>query len=68
MKICIYGAGAIIGTHLAAIQQDGLKVLFKDGTHKHQRMTATDNPADLGPQGRFMSTRLSRPEVESAAA
>ena len=56
------------GAHLDAIQKDRLKVVFKDGTHKHQRMTATDNLADLGPQGRFLSTRLSRPEVESAAA
>ena len=26
------------GAHLAAIQQDGLKVLFKDGSQKHQKM------------------------------
>jgi 2-dehydropantoate 2-reductase len=38
------------GAHLAAIREDGLKVLFKDGSQKHQKMPATDNPADLGPQ------------------
>ncbi len=38
------------GAHLAAIQKDGLKVVFKDGTHKHAKMSATDNATDLGPQ------------------
>ena len=34
------------GAHLAAIQQDGLKILFKDGSQKQKKMPATDNPAD----------------------
>ena len=38
------------GAHLAAIQENGLKVVFKDGSQKQQKMPATDNPADLGPQ------------------
>ena len=38
------------GAHLAAINEDGLKIVFKDGSQKHQKMPATDNPADLGPQ------------------
>jgi len=38
------------GAHLAAIQKDGLTVNFKDGTQKRQKMAATDNPEDLGPQ------------------
>jgi len=38
------------GDHLAAIQKDGLTVLFKDGSQRRKKMAATDNPADLGPQ------------------
>ncbi len=37
------------GPHLAAIQESGLKIIFKDG-EKVQKMPATDDPADLGPQ------------------
>ncbi|MEM7428814.1 MAG: 2-dehydropantoate 2-reductase [Pseudomonadota bacterium] len=37
------------GPHLAAIREKGLTVKFKDG-EKHARMTATDNPEELGPQ------------------
>jgi 2-dehydropantoate 2-reductase len=37
------------GAHLEAIRANGLRVVFKDG-EKTQRMRATDDPAELGPQ------------------
>ena len=37
------------GPHLAAIQQKGLR-LRKNGEAKTYQLTASDNPADLGPQ------------------
>ena len=37
------------GAHLAAIRQNGLKVVFADGEQTAQ-VTATDDPATLGPQ------------------
>jgi 2-dehydropantoate 2-reductase len=37
------------GAHLDAIRANGLRVVFKDG-EKHERMRATDDPAELGPQ------------------
>lgn len=37
------------GAHLAAIKENGIKVVFEDG-EKVARMPATDNPAELGPQ------------------
>lgn len=38
------------GAHLAAIREEGLRLLFKDGEEKHARLPASDNPADFGPQ------------------
>ncbi len=37
------------GPHLQAIRDNGIKVVFKDG-EKVERMPATDDPAELGPQ------------------
>ena len=37
------------GPHLAAMQENGLK-LIKDGEERVAKVTATDNPADAGPQ------------------
>jgi 2-dehydropantoate 2-reductase len=37
------------GAHLDAIRENGIKVVFKDG-EKIQKMPATDDPAELGPQ------------------
>lgn len=38
------------GAHLEAIRENGLKVSFKDGSEKLQRMPATHDPAELGVQ------------------
>lgn len=37
------------GPHLQAIRDNGIKVVFKDG-EKTERMPATDDPAEIGPQ------------------
>lgn len=37
------------GAHLEAIRANGIKVVFKDG-EKVQKMPATDDPSELGPQ------------------
>jgi 2-dehydropantoate 2-reductase len=37
------------GPHLAAIRENGIKVVFKDG-EKVQKMPASDDPAEFGPQ------------------
>lgn len=45
------GADVVViarGAHLAAIEAKGLAVHAIDGTH-HARVTATDEPASLGP-------------------
>ncbi len=38
------------GAHLDAIQKNGIKVVFKDGTEVVEKMPATDMPSELGPQ------------------
>jgi 2-dehydropantoate 2-reductase len=53
------------GTHLAAIREKGLKVVFKDG-EKSARMTATDDPAKLGPQDYVISTLKAHQAWETA--
>ncbi len=37
------------GAHLAAVRENGIKVVSKEG-EKQQRMPATDDPGELGPQ------------------
>jgi len=54
MGLMLHEGGADVsliarGAHLAAIRENGLKVVFKD-EEKTARITATDNPAELGPQ------------------
>ena len=38
------------GPHLAAMQSKGLTLIEEDGAPQNVRVTASDNPADLGPQ------------------
>jgi 2-dehydropantoate 2-reductase len=38
------------GPHLAAMQDKGLTLIEEDGTPQNVKVTASDNPADLGPQ------------------
>lgn len=38
------------GAHLEAIQKNGIKVMFKDGSEVVEKMEATDTPSDLGHQ------------------
>ncbi len=54
------------GAHLAAIQQNGLTVHAVDGIH-HARVTATDNPATLGPQDAVFVT-VKAPALPQVAA
>lgn len=38
------------GPHLAAMQENGLKLVYKDGKERNVRVNATDDPAEAGPQ------------------
>jgi len=38
------------GPHLAAMKENGLKLVYKDGTERNVRVNATDDPAEAGPQ------------------
>ena len=38
------------GPHLAAMKENGLKLVYKDGTERNARVNATDDPAEAGPQ------------------
>ena len=38
------------GPHLAAMQKNGLKLVYKNGEEKTVRVRATDDPAEAGPQ------------------
>lgn len=53
------------GAHLAAIKENGLKLLI-GGEEKIARLTATDNPADLGPQDYVIVALKSHQAWESA--
>lgn len=54
------------GPHLAAIQANGLTVRAPDGTH-HARVTATGDPAELGPQDIVLVT-VKAPGLNEVAA
>lgn len=54
------------GAHLKAIQERGLTVEARDGTH-HARPRASDRPADLGPQDAVIVT-VKTPALPSVAA
>ncbi len=54
MAVCLKQGGADVsliarGAHLAAIKENGLKLLI-GGEERVERMTATSNPAEIGPQ------------------
>ena len=55
------------GAHLAAIRENGLKVVFK-GEEKVQTMPASDDPADFGPQDYVISALKAHQAWESADA
>jgi len=52
------------GPHLAAMKENGLKLVYKDGTERNVRVNATDDPAEAGPQD-FVFVTL---KVHSSAA
>ena len=53
------------GAHLEAMRANGLK-LIKDGEERTAKVTATDNPADLGPQDYVIVTLKSHQAWEAA--
>lgn len=71
LAIRLHRAGADVsviarGAHLAAIRDKGLTVRAVDGEH-HARLTATDNPAELGPQDAVFVT-VKAPALPQVAA
>jgi len=54
------------GAHLAALRADGLRLEAPDGD-QHHPLTATDDPAELGPQGLVLVT-VKAPALPEVAA